>query len=83
MAVSREETLNQIINIVADKLNISRDTISATSSFKDLGADSLDIVELIMTFEEAFNIEINDDQAESIATINDATDHVYRLICGG
>lgn len=79
MALSREEIFGQIATIVAEKLNIGRDTVTLASSFKDLGADSLDIVEFIMMLEETFNIEINDDQAEAIATINDAVEQVYRL----
>ena len=64
MAFSKEDTLKKVVEIIAEKLSMSPDVIKATSTFKDLGADSLDIVEVIMNFEEAFGIEIKDEEAE-------------------
>ena len=59
----------KVKKIVADKLGIAEDTITPESSFiEDLGADSLDIVELVMTFEEEFGVEIPDTEAEKIVT---------------
>ena len=71
------ETAVKIKKIVAEHLGVDEAKINDTSSFvDDLGADSLDQVELVMAFEEAFNIEIPDDAAEKIVTVNDAISYV-------
>lgn len=63
--------------IIAEQLGISEDQVRADSSFiEDLGADSLDIVELVMAMEEEFEIEIPDEEAENIKTVQDALDYV-------
>ncbi len=63
----------KVIKIVAEHLDVDEEKVSDTSSFvDDLGADSLDQVELVMAFEEEFNIEIPDEAAEKIATVTDA-----------
>ncbi len=63
--------------IVAEQLSTSGDQISNTSSFvDDLGADSLDTVELVMALEEEFDLEIPDDEAEKITTVQQAVDHI-------
>ena len=63
----------KVKGIIAEQLGVGEDEIKATSSFiEDLGADSLDIVELVMAMEEEFDIEIPDDDAEKIQTIGDA-----------
>ena len=80
MAATREEVLNKIIDVVAEKLNADRNNITPTSSFTELGADSLDIVELVMILEELFNIEISDEDAEEIVTIQDAAERVSKLL---
>lgn len=76
MAFTIEDTKAKVLTIIADKLNMPRENISVTASFKDLGADSLDIVEIIMSFEEAFGIEIKDEDAEKIKTV----EHAFELI---
>ena len=69
--------LDQIKDIVVDKLGVEIEEIAAEKSFtEDLGADSLDTVELIMEFEKAFDITIPDEDAEKIATVADAVDYV-------
>jgi acyl carrier protein len=71
------DTADKIKKIVAEHLGVDEAKINNTSSFvDDLGADSLDQVELVMAFEEAFNIEIPDDAAEKIATVQDAISYV-------
>ena len=71
MAIDR----NQLIKIIANQLQIDEDQVTADASFMDdLGADSLDTVELIMAFEEEFNIEIPDSDAEKIRTVQNALD---------
>jgi acyl carrier protein len=63
----------QVKAIVAEKLGINADQVKPESSFiDDLGADSLDTVELVMAFEEKFNIEIPDEDAEKLRTVGDA-----------
>tara|TARA_B100000683_G_scaffold257562_1_gene279174 strand:+ start:8338 stop:8568 length:231 start_codon:yes stop_codon:yes gene_type:complete len=63
--------------IIVDKLGVDASEVTATASFTDdLGADSLDTVELIMEFEKEFDIQIPDDQAEKIATVGDAVSFI-------
>jgi acyl carrier protein len=64
---------DDVKEVVVERLNVSPDEVKEESKFvEDLGADSLDVVELVMALEEKFDIEIPDDQAENIATVNDA-----------
>jgi acyl carrier protein len=74
MAFSREDTQKKVVAIIAEKLSIPQENITIEATFKDLGADSLDIVEIIMSFEEIFGIEIKDEDAEKIKTIGQAVD---------
>jgi acyl carrier protein len=63
--------------IIVDKLGVDENEVTMEASFtNDLGADSLDTVELIMEFEKEFNIAIPDDQAEKIGTVGDAVDYI-------
>ena len=67
----------KVRGIVAKQLGLGEDEVSNESSFiDDLGADSLDTVELVMSFEEEFDIEISDDEAENILTVQAAIDHI-------
>lgn len=66
--------------IMADKLSISEDEITMDSTFEDLGADSLDIVELVMALEEEFDIEISDEQAESAKKVGDVVNYLKTLV---
>ncbi|HXH72225.1 MAG TPA: acyl carrier protein [Mariprofundaceae bacterium] len=67
----------KIIKIVADQLNVDESEINPDSSFvDDLGADSLDTVELVMAFEEEFGIEIPDEDAEKIQSVQNAIDYI-------
>jgi acyl carrier protein len=71
---SVEERVKQI---VVEQLGVSEDEVSGDSSFvDDLGADSLDTVELVMALEEEFNCEIPDEEAEKIATVQQAVDYI-------
>tara|TARA_B100001564_G_C20162655_1_gene456012 strand:+ start:182 stop:427 length:246 start_codon:yes stop_codon:yes gene_type:complete len=68
---------NEVKKIVAEHLDVDESKISANASFiDDLGADSLDQVELVMAFEEEFGIEIPDEQAEKIVTLEDAVKYI-------
>lgn len=67
------DTLSRVKAIVVDRLKVEESKVTAESSFvDDLGADSLDTVELVMAFEEEFDVEIPDEVAEGIATVQDA-----------
>jgi acyl carrier protein len=71
------DTADRVKKIVVEHLNVDADKVTDTASFiEDLGADSLDTVELVMAFEEEFGIEIPDDAAESIVTVGDAVKYI-------
>jgi acyl carrier protein len=64
---------DEVKEVVVEQLNVSPDEVKEDSKFADdLGADSLDVVELVMSLEEKFDIEIPDEEAEKIATVSDA-----------
>jgi len=70
----------KVIDIIVEQLSVEKDKVVPGASFvDDLGADSLDLVELIMAMEEAFDIEIPDEVAEKIITVKDAIDHVQAI----
>ena len=72
-----EEVQSKLQEIVMDRLNAEEDQIKPEASFvEDLGADSLDIVELIMGIEEEFDIEIPDEDAEKLTTVGEAMEYV-------
>jgi len=71
----------RVIEIVGEQLGVNKDQISRETSFvNDLGADSLDTVELVMELEEEFDINIPDDAAEKIQTVGQAIDHIEAAI---
>jgi acyl carrier protein len=71
------ETGDRVKKIVVEHLGVEADKVTEDASFiDDLGADSLDIVELVMAFEEEFGVEIPDDAAEKITTVRDAIDYI-------
>lgn len=71
------ETADRVKKIVVDHLGVETDKVTDEASFiDDLGADSLDTVELVMAFEEEFNVEIPDDAAEKIQTVGDAVNFI-------
>ncbi|HEY3374010.1 MAG TPA: acyl carrier protein [Candidatus Aquicultor sp.] len=72
-----EATFNKVRSIIAETAGIEEDEIKQKSAFvNDLGLDSLDIVEVVMAMEEEFNIEIPDEDAEGIATVEDAIEYI-------
>lgn len=73
------EVESRVKNIIVDHLGVSADDVKNEASFiDDLGADSLDTVELIMAFEEEFDIEISDDQADAIGTVGEAIAYITK-----
>ena len=71
------DVFERVKKIVVENLDVEADKVAESASFiDDLGADSLDLVELVMAFEEDFNIEIPDDVQENIRTVGDAVTHI-------
>jgi acyl carrier protein len=70
-------TFDRVKKVVVNQLEVSEDEVTLTASFvDDLGADSLDVVELVMGLEEEFDVEIPDEDAEKIATVGDAVTYI-------
>jgi acyl carrier protein len=81
MAAGVEEKVKQII---VEQLQVDESEVTPSASFQeDLGADSLDVVELVMQFEEAFDLEIPDEDAEKIKTVKDAIEYIEKNGKGG
>ena len=75
--MSSEEIFDKVKSIIVEQLGVNESTITLEASFiDDLGADSLDIVELIMSLEEAIDIEIPDADAEKVVTVGDVVDYI-------
>ncbi len=73
------EVLDKVVEIVCNQLSVNEEDVTPDASFvEDLGADSLDTVELVMAFEEEFGLEIPDDEAENITTIKSAVDWIEK-----
>lgn len=72
-----DDTAERVKKIVVEHLGVEAEKVTEDAAFiDDLGADSLDIVELVMAFEEEFNVEIPDDAAEKITTVKDAIEYI-------
>jgi len=80
MADDREKQIaEKVKQIIVEQLGVDEGEVTSSASFvDDLGADSLDTVELVMAFEEAFDIEIPDEDAEKIRTVQDAIDYIVK-----
>ena len=77
MPDTKTETTEKVKQIISEQLGVDEAEVTPSASFvDDLGADSLDTVELVMAFEEAFEIEIPDEEAEKIRTVQDAVDYI-------
>src|SRR5437588_10166981 len=75
----RSKTEERVIEIVCENLGVNKEQVTRNTSFiEDVGADSLDIVELVMELEEEFEITIPDEQAEKIKTVGEAIDYIDR-----
>ena len=75
--MSSEEVFEKVKNVIIEQLGVAENNITMEASFiDDLGADSLDIVELIMALEEEFDIEIPDADAEKVVTVGDVVDYI-------
>ncbi|ALV20954.1 MAG: acyl carrier protein [Carnobacterium sp.] len=75
--MSKSETFEKIKKIIVERFGVDEEKVTNEMSFKDdLGADSLDIVELVMELEDVFGTEISDDDAEKISAVGDAVDYI-------
>lgn len=71
------DTLERVKKIIADRLGVEESEITLEATFKDdLGADSLDVVELVMELEDEFDLEISDEEAEKISTVADVVNYI-------
>lgn len=77
MAFQKEDTAKKIIEIISKKLSFPKEQLTPSAAFKDLGIDSLDNVELMIAFEDAFGVEIPDEEAQKITTIQNAIDVIH------
>ena len=74
-----EETKQKVVALIAEQLGKSEDAVTLDAQFiDDLGADSLDLVELIMSMEDEFGVEIADEDAEKILKVSDAVDYIIK-----
>ena len=81
--MTEEEIVKQVKAIIVDKLGVEESEVTETANFtNDLGADSLDTVELLMEFESVFGIKIPDEETSTIATVQDAIEKVKEKIAG-
>lgn len=71
-----DDTFAKVADLIADKLSIEKSRITKESTLADLGADSLDLVEIIMKMEEQFGIEINDEDAEHMTNVSQVVDYI-------
>jgi acyl carrier protein len=75
--MSKDEIFSKVKAIVAEQLSVEADQVTPEANFQnDLNADSLDVVEMVMALEEAFDVEIPDEAAEEIKTVQDAVDYI-------
>ena len=79
MAIEMKDTADKIVAIIVEKLDIDSSLVQMNATLQDLGADSLDMVEIIMKIEEEFNIEINDEAAEKLHNVHDVISYVHEL----
>jgi len=74
------DVFDKIKEIVVEQLNVEPEDVKMETTFEDLNADSLDVVELVMALEEEFDMEISDEQAENIKSIGDAVEFIKKAI---
>jgi len=79
--MSEQEVFDKVQTIIAEQLGVEKDQVTKDANFaNDLGADSLDTVELVMAIEEAFNIEIPDETAQNISNLQQAVDFINQKV---
>jgi acyl carrier protein len=76
--MSKEEIMAKLKPVIAEQLGVDEGEVTETASFtEDLNADSLDLVELIMSLEEQFGLQISDEDAEKLTTVGEAVEYIY------
>jgi acyl carrier protein len=76
-----EDILSRVVKVTVEELSVKAEEVTESSSFQeDLGADSLDVVELVMALEDEFGIEIPDDEVGSIKTVGDAVSYIQKKL---
>ncbi len=81
--MNQDEIFEKVKSIVADQLSVDETQVTQDANFQnDLNADSLDVVEMVMALEESFDIEIPDEAAEDIKTVNDAVTYISGKVSG-
>jgi len=81
MSITKEEVYKKVRAVVVEQLGVSEDEVTEEASYtEDLGADSLDTVELVMALEEEFSTEIADDEAEKLTTVGKTVDYVLNSL---
>ena len=77
-SMSKEEIMGKLKPVIAEQLGVDESEVTDTASFtEDLNADSLDLVDLIMSLEEQFGLQISDEDAEKLTTVGEAVDYIY------
>ena len=71
-----QDVFEKVKSVITEQLGVEGEEVTSDTSFEDLNADSLDVVELIMAFEEEFELEISDEEAEKIQTIGEVVDYI-------
>ena len=79
MAIELKDTADKIVAIIVEKLDIDPSLVQMNSTLADLGADSLDLVEIIMKIEEEFGVEINDEVIEKLQNVQDLINYIHGL----
>lgn len=74
--LSEQDVFEKVKSIIIEQLGVEGEEVANAASFEDLNADSLDVVELIMAFEEEFELEISDEEAEKIQTVGEIVDYI-------
>ena len=73
------DTYNKVVDIIVQKIKVEKNIVTPTSTLQDMGADSLDMVEIVMKLEEVFGIEINDEDAEKLHNVQEVVNYVHKL----
>jgi len=79
--VDKDKIFEKVKALVVKELDVTEDEVTLKTSFTDLGADSLDVVELVMLLEEEFSMTISDDEAEKLTTMEKTVDYIFQDVC--
>lgn len=77
--IERNDTVEKVIDLVASKLGVDKAKVVPTATLEDLGADSLEVIELVMRLEDLFDIQIDDEDIEKLKTIDDLVSYIHHL----